>query len=557
MSRATRTRLMAVPIAALLAIVFTWPLVPRLATAGRVDSGDGRYGIWNVAWVARALTSDPAALYDANIFYPHPGALTFSEANLVAGVLAIPVWLATGDGLAAANSVVLLSFVLSALTMFALALRLTGGHVPASALAALGFAYSPFAFARLAHVQLLMTFPLPLTLLALHHFLDRPIARRAVLVGASMALTALACGYYGIFIGLTVGWGLVWFSVARGTWRSPRAWLVAAVAPLTAAVLTVPFMLPYAAMRREGFARSLDDARLFSANWQAYLASAELVHAWLLARLDSWNEVLFPGILPLVFALVAVVWSRRGDDQAPSRTVVGFYLTMTLLAAWASFGPSAGLYTVLFSTLPFFDMIRAPGRFGVMVTLGVCALAALGLAATLRRLDGMPRRVAIAVLTVATLAGSTVGALPMVDRRPLHPVYSRLAQMPRGAVAEFPYFIDRTDRHRHTEYMFESLHHWQPLINGYSDHVPPEAAADALVLAGYPSEEARAVLRRRGARYVVVHWESYGHDPGMHDRVYAEVGIRLRLILDRDGMALFEVMNRSGTTGTTGTTGDR
>ena len=57
--------------ALLLTVVMTWPIAPRILTAGRSDSGDGRYSIWNVAWVAHALVVDPLHVYDANIFYPH------------------------------------------------------------------------------------------------------------------------------------------------------------------------------------------------------------------------------------------------------------------------------------------------------------------------------------------------------------------------------------------------------------------------------------------------------------------------------------------------------
>jgi hypothetical protein len=542
MARFLREFSIALPIAVLLAVALTWPLAPDMASSGRVDSGDARHGIWNVAWVARALTSDPRTLFDANIFYPHDNALAFSEGNIVAGVMAVPVWLITHDGLAAANSAILLSFVFSALALFALARYLTG-HVGASAIAALMFAYSPYAFARLAHMQLLMTFGLPLTMLALHRFVDRPGARRALVLGAAMAVTALSCGYYGIFVGLSVVWGFVWFATTGAQWRSGRYWLLCASALGTAAVLTGPFMLPYAGIRDEGFARSLADARLFSADWQAYLASAKLVHDWMLPLLGEWNDVLFPGFLALIFGITAVVQSARRSAGAAPRAMVGFYSSLVGLAAWASFGPDAGLYAALFNTLPFFELIRAPARFGVLVTLGVTTLAAMSMATLLRRLDGSPRRLTLVALSAATLATSTVGPLTLVERRPPHRVYERLAHMPRGPVVEFPYFVTPQERHRHTEYMFESLRHWQPLINGYSDHTPPEAAADGLVLARFPSKAAWDVLRRRGARYVVMHWESYPPDSHIRRELFArDVGVRLRLVVDASDLSLFEVM---------------
>src|SRR5512132_4444343 len=90
---AARARAAAAIVACALALttVMTWPLASDLSGHGRsTGGGDGLYSVWNVAWVAHALTTDPVHLFDANIFAPHRRALAYSEANLVAGVIAIP-----------------------------------------------------------------------------------------------------------------------------------------------------------------------------------------------------------------------------------------------------------------------------------------------------------------------------------------------------------------------------------------------------------------------------------------------------------------------------------
>src|SRR3972149_3499150 len=77
-----------------LSIVMTWPLARDMGGLGRsTGGGDGLYSVWNVAWVAHALTTNPSRLFDANIFHPHRYALAFSEANLGAGIVSIPAWL--------------------------------------------------------------------------------------------------------------------------------------------------------------------------------------------------------------------------------------------------------------------------------------------------------------------------------------------------------------------------------------------------------------------------------------------------------------------------------
>ena len=93
--------------AVVLVVVNTWPLAPRLDEIGRADSYDGQYGLWQAAWVSRALVTDPLHLYDANIFYPHRTTLAFSEPTLLAGIIGLPAYLATGSPYATHNLAVL------------------------------------------------------------------------------------------------------------------------------------------------------------------------------------------------------------------------------------------------------------------------------------------------------------------------------------------------------------------------------------------------------------------------------------------------------------------
>ena len=62
---------------ALLVVVMTAPTLTHPATVGRVDTNDGRFSIWNVAWIDHAVTTDPSHLLDANIFHPHTGTLAY------------------------------------------------------------------------------------------------------------------------------------------------------------------------------------------------------------------------------------------------------------------------------------------------------------------------------------------------------------------------------------------------------------------------------------------------------------------------------------------------
>ncbi len=124
---ASRTvRAAAVCAAALaLSIVMTWPLASGFGRLGRTTTMDGLYSIWNISWVAHATISHPAGLLDANIFYPHRHALTFSEANILGGVVASPVWWLTGNPYAAHNAALMFAFCSTLIGTWLLVRRLS------------------------------------------------------------------------------------------------------------------------------------------------------------------------------------------------------------------------------------------------------------------------------------------------------------------------------------------------------------------------------------------------------------------------------------------------
>jgi hypothetical protein len=505
-------------LAAVLAIAFTWPLAPRLGSVGRFDTGDGHWSIWCVAWVSHALATDPEDLYDANIFYPHRDTLAYSENNVVAGVLGLPAYLATGNPYATHNLAMLLGYVLAFVGMYLLVRHLTG-DTGAAIVAGVAFAFCPFMFARTPHIQLALFFGIPVALLALHRAVDAPSIGHGFVLGVTLAVQALACGYYGIFAGLLAALGLVFFGLTRGQWRSPAYWLCGAIGAVTSLALVVPFFLPYVRVQEElGFTRSVEEAATYSADWRAWVASSAWAHRWTLPYLQRWNEVLFPGALTTIGGLWGLwaAWrhasAARSSAPAPggSRDVIAFYAIVLGLAFWISFGPAAGLYRALFATIPVFTFLRAPARIGIVVVLALGVLLAVGLAHLFARLSPKGRRLATAGAAVAMGAELFTAPLALREAPPVNAVYTYLASARRGPVLELPFFYERIDFQRHARDMSASGWHWQPLINGYSDHIPPEFRDLAPRLHGFPSTDAFGLLRSWRARYVVIHLGLYG-----------------------------------------------
>ncbi len=531
-------------LALLAAILMTWPLAADLGGVGRINSGDGRFSVWNVAWVAHALTTSPSKVYDANIFYPHRSTLTYSEANLGAGAIAVPVWAATRNPYAAHNAVVLFAFAASLVTTWLLVRRLSG-DAAAAVVPALLFAFCPFLFTHTAHIQLLMCAGIPLSMLMLHRLVDAPSAGRGIALGAALAAQGLSCAYYGIFAGLMVGYAALFYAVSRRLARSARYWMAIAIAAGTSIALVLPFFLPYVRLQQEeGFSRSLDDARMYSAILRSYLASGATLHRWMLPLIGTWNhEALFPGFVAVALGLggLTVAWRSRAGGR---REVALLYGSLGLLSLWASLGPRAGLYTLLFHAVPVFSFLRAPGRAGLVVALTLAVMAGFAIERIRAR---APRRRALITAALAAAALIDLNGLPLDWRRveAAPPGYAVLARMPRGPVAEFPFFDRRIDFHIHTRYMLFSTSHWQPLLNGYSDNIPLDFRSLATTLASFPSPEAFAALRDRRTRYLVLHRDrdGYGRASDEIARRLDPFRPHLRPIAIDEAMEIYEIVS--------------
>ena len=154
---------------AVLTVVLAWPL--SADPAGRVltDSPDTELFLWTLSWDTHAFTHAPLSIFDANIYYPQPNTLAYSENLIGSALLAAPVIWMTHNPVLALNLVGLLSCVLCGVGAYVLARR-TGVGAPDATLSGLIFAFSPPRFFRLGQLHLTAVQWVPFTLAALHAF---------------------------------------------------------------------------------------------------------------------------------------------------------------------------------------------------------------------------------------------------------------------------------------------------------------------------------------------------------------------------------------------------
>jgi hypothetical protein len=501
--------------ASLSAVAITFPFAAQMTHVGRIDNFDGAFGIWNVAWVARTLVVDPVHIFDANIFFPHKGTLVYSETNLGAGALAIPAYWATRNPYFTFNFVFLLSMVLSVTGTYYLVRHLVGDR-RAAAVSGLAFGFCPYVFGHTPQMQLLMTAGLPFSLLAFHRLADQPTIRRGVALGLVMAAQVALCGYYAVFVMLMVPFAALVVAATGIRWTDAAYWKALTAAAIVAVAGALPVLVPYLQLQRTtGFERALEEAARYSADWRAYLASAALAHRWMLPLLGRWNEVLFPGFIASVAGGAGLVLGLI-DSRWRGTTIL--YGGLGAIMFWASFGPGAGLYTVFYRLIPPFTLMRAPARFGIVVTLALAVLAGIAVKALL---DRVPRPTLIGALLALITAAELAFPLRFRQVPPTPPAYLMLATLPEGPVIELPFYSNNRELFGHARYMLNSTAHWMPLINGYSDYIPPDFRDAAPTLRMFPSVESFRVLAAQRPRYAVFHM-------GLMPEERAAVEVRIR-----------------------------
>jgi hypothetical protein len=499
--RLRRGPLGALAVFMLLIVVMMWPQVRHITDRATAHQ-DVYFNMWRLAWIAHALSSSPSRLLDGNIFYPERRTLTFSDAMLVEGVMAAPlIWMGLKPVLVH-NLMMLGAIAVSALGLFMLVHYLTGSRGGAL-LAGVIFAFAPYRYEHIMHMELQWTMWMPWAFLALHRTLDTGRWRYGIATGLAVTLQMLSSIYYGIFLAT-----LLAFSACLLVIRDRGVPFRRAVTPLVAGAVLAAFVcalyaLPYLRTRDEVGERPSAEVVTYSARPASYLAATPT--NWLYGGTNlnrgGAERRLFPGTLAVLLAMIGLLL----PSSVSRRQIV--YLLAMVAAFEMSLGFRGYSYTALYDYVSVYRGLRAAARLGIFVVMFLGVLAAYGYAAMATSLPTRTRRVLLAALLAGMLAEYWC-AMPLVEY-PNAPsgVYRVLAQQPRGAVVEFP--IPRYFPGREAEYAYMSTFHWMPLLNGYSGMFPKSYLMSLARLRSFPHPAAIGALRRTGIRYVIVHGSSY------------------------------------------------
>jgi hypothetical protein len=354
------------------------------------------------------------------------------------------------------------------------------------------------------------------------------------MIALFLALQFYTVIYYGLFgfvvVGLVggVGWLAHVYPTMRVRWLSLGA-IAGGIA--LALILCLPLAIPYYRVSQLfGFERTLDEAWPFSASLEMWTTAPmnSLVYGALfgkeLPRLGFYEvDTLFPGLLLLFVAacglitwLVAALGLSWGGKSRlslkwPLLTLLGiaffFLLSLGPYPQIESLQPDFDTllpYAWIHEWVPGFQALRAPGRFAIVVFLGLGIMAAyLFQKVRWRPLQG----VLLLLLLIEPLNFPATPLFTPSITAGQQAVYDWLAEQPQSAFVELPvYPFGQEGEEAHwLESQFQSMRHWQRTPVGYSGFFPPRYEELLRWLSDFPRPKVVQFLRALGVQWVVLH----------------------------------------------------
>lgn len=462
-----------------LSVAMTWPLVLNLGRAVS-DPGDPYIVIWFLDWDWWATFHAPLSLFHANSFHPAKYSLAFSENLYGVAMLLFPLRMFGVDAVSAYNIALLAGFAFSGFGAYVLGRRLTDSWIAGMA-AGVFYAFLPYRFTHLPHLQHIWGGWLPLMLAALLAYAERPTRKRAVVFAALFAMNGLTNIHYLFFGALAVAVTAV-LLLPRSAWRE------LALATAGALVVLAPFLYPYAAAAKlYGMTRTWEEVARYSA----------FVSDWFSGTIEEPERRLYPGALAYLAALSAFWLARK---QKPQLALALLWIVIGFLG---SLGLNFAFHEFLFGAVPGFRAVRVPARWAVIAYLGLAMLIALATAAVARR----NRWLALA-LPAAFVVVLWAGPIRWYLADPRTPdVYRWLATQRVRAIAEMPIDTGSSEYN----YLLRATAHHQRMINGISGFAPPGRYELGALSNETPIPD-RFVdeLRDIGVELVIVHADALG-----------------------------------------------
>jgi hypothetical protein len=437
------------------------------------------FDVWTLWWSADRLMHVYAGLWNAPVFHPAEGTFAFSEPLLLPGALAAPLFALHAAPALAHNFTLLVLLCSNGVMACRLSRALAIPRLPAL-LAGILMVALPFASKLQGELPLLGLGGMLAALDGLVRFGADGRTRSAATAASGLIVQALTSQQLALFSLIFLGGAAV---VALSERRFTRSAAVRLAGAALVAALLISFVARTPARIHEqlAFARDRDLVLSLSARPRDFLTRPLGAIVPFPPHEDAtlYTGGLFPGIMLLALALLGAIapmpeeGRSRWRGYALASCPIAFLLALGLNLSFGGWRPFDTL-----RDLPGFAEIRSVFRCAVFVQVHLVILAALGLAAALRRLGESPRATALGVgvglLAAAENLSAPAPLLP-IPRTARTPWTAYLASQEPGTVVAhvpFPKTGAVEDLASEAWRMFAQIDHRQPLVNGYASNFP-------------------------------------------------------------------------------------
>jgi len=544
---------------------FFWPIITHISSYS--EGGDAMFNSWTLARDQNCILRHGCPSYaDGNIFFPHKNSMLYSETQLSAGVITLPLYFINDNPIFSYNVMTVASFFLMAFFMYLLAKYLSKGREIVSILAGVLFAYSPFRMGALSHLQNSSIFYLPLAFLLIFKFFDTK--KRGYLVGlfVTLALQFYASWYQMVYVLIALGilLGGYWlFKLAK-----PKVVLSVFVVVCLAAISTAPLAKSYANFSKSNSASfSIQSQTTYSASLIDYVTPEQgtllgklFYHLKPTAHRNSYNPDSHSyyglALWGLAIGLIALAYRKRkrGLEAMQEYKKVVIFALIGLAGVIISFGPvlkirgagsydaGEGLryaiampYILVSKFLPQLSFMRALGRAGVLILFALCCFLALAPLAARNIGFYQKHKRLINIL----LLGLIVFELIPFHRMPMRttsynynlsvpPVYKFIKnddQINNIVVlaADFDYPGSGGIPTQLPEVTMWAGYHNKNVFNGYSGYLPPDYYPTYWNFLDFQADDV-ALLKQKDLRYVMVDKQLSTTNPDLAEQVGSVLG---------------------------------
>ncbi len=512
----------------LLTMVFTYPIVFNIAR----NPAGSPYFVWELWWAKRSLIDLHANLANlTSLYYPQGAYLPLLWTDLYSMVSSLPLVLLFGP-LVAYNVHFLATYVLTGFATYLVCYHLTRRQWP-SFLGGVVFAFCSFRSHQAVHghLNLMLTYWLPLYVLFLIKLFKKPGTWNVALCGVFLALSVLSSPLHAahFLIPLTVVF-LVHKTITEREWLGDSRVLVGlGVALLIAALMVGPLYVPLVTARATGgleylsrhgvLSQSVDLLAFFVPSPSQPLVQSVGPLSALVGALtpEKGYDPAYLGVGALVLALAAALKMGRRLALWWLLGVAGVVLSMGPLlhvrgqVVYQTVADRVGLVVLpgaLLTGLPFYDWIRAPDRYSELAMFALAVLAAHGGLVVLDASRHRAVRWSLAGMftVLVPLELALYFPFPIADR-PVPEFYSTLADD-----GEEYAILDIGSTGNHWGMYYQTVHK-HPIVRGHCYRFPSEVKPYLAFLDQLVQPDAdivnqgrmTLVLNQLGTRYVVIH----------------------------------------------------